>query len=64
MINAGEVVERHLALPSPGPAKSNAYSMQLNVESEIKIELDKLVASGALYRGAAIRQCRDGHDGG
>jgi hypothetical protein len=38
--------------------------MQLNVESEIKIELDKLVASGALYRGAAIRQCRDGHDGG
>lgn len=48
LINAVEVVQRLLALPSPGPAKSIAYSMQLNVESETKIELDILVASGEL----------------
>ncbi|KAG9195858.1 hypothetical protein G6011_00979 [Alternaria panax] len=48
MINAVEVVQRLLALSSAGPAKSIAYSMQLDVEAEIKTELERLVASGEL----------------
>ncbi|RMZ67712.1 sesquiterpene cyclase [Pyrenophora seminiperda CCB06] len=48
MINAVEVVQRLLALPSSGSAKSITYLMQLDVETEIQKELGRLVASREL----------------
>ncbi|KAI9047118.1 hypothetical protein LZ554_009191 [Drepanopeziza brunnea f. sp. 'monogermtubi'] len=48
LINAVDVVQRLLALPSSAAAKSLAYAMQLQVEAEMKEELDRLVASKEL----------------
>ncbi|EKD18897.1 uncharacterized protein L3040_008118 [Drepanopeziza brunnea f. sp. 'multigermtubi'] len=48
LINAVDVVQRLLALPSPAAAKSFTYAMQLQVEAEMKEELDRLIASKEL----------------
>lgn len=48
MINAVDVVHRLLALPSSGLAKSLTYTLQLQVEAEIKQEVDRLAACGEL----------------
>ncbi|KAF6800334.1 hypothetical protein CSOJ01_12220 [Colletotrichum sojae] len=48
LINAVDVVQRLLALTTPAAAKSLAYSMQLQVEAEMKEELGHLVVSREL----------------
>ncbi|EMR64669.1 putative sesquiterpene cyclase protein [Eutypa lata UCREL1] len=48
LINAVDVIQRLLALPTSAAAKSLAYSMQLHVEAEMKEELERLVASNEL----------------
>lgn len=48
LINAVGVVQRLLTLPSSAAAKSLTYSMQLQVECEMREELDRLVASREL----------------
>lgn len=48
LINAVDVTQRLLSLSSSSEAKRLTYAMQLQVETAIKVEMDRLSASGTL----------------